>query len=67
MSIEIHSNVKCIFTNRAAKAYAKFGRPAKVGDVGKVLDISYQKDVSIVQIQTDSGIAYSHIQNLLKT
>lgn len=62
---KVGQKVKCLSTQRAGKAYAKFGIPAKMGDTGKVTKINDLKDIMIVQFKTDDGRdVYCHIQNL---
>ena len=63
--IEIGSKVLCCFTMRRSKAYARFGEPAKDGDLGIVLRINDLKDVSIVEFETPRGKVHAHIQNLI--
>lgn len=62
---KVGARVKCIIPQRAGKAYAKFGAPAKVGDTGTVTKVTDLRDVTIVQYTTADGRdVYAHIQNL---
>lgn len=65
MKIVVGNDVRCIFTMRRSKAYARFGEPARDGDHGTVVCINELKDVTIVEFETSRGKVHCHIQNLV--
>lgn len=65
MTIEVGVDVRCFYSMRKSKAYAKFGQPAREGDQGKVIRVNNLKDVCIVEIETADGKVHAHIQNLV--
>ncbi len=66
MEMLVGSQVRCIWTMRRSKAYARFGEPAKDGDKGDILRITELKDVTIVEFRSERGKVHCHIQNLAK-
>ena len=65
MSISINAQVKCVIAQRSSKAYAKYGTPATAGATGVVVRINALKDVTVVEFQTERGIAHAHVQHLI--
>lgn len=65
--MKVNDTVRCIWTQRGSKAYAKYGPPASRYDQGQVTAIHelHNNTVTIVQFQTEVGVKYAHIQNLL--
>jgi hypothetical protein len=63
MTIQVGQQIKVICTQRRAKAYAVYGRPAIAGEQGIVTRINDMRDVCIVQFDTNDGDScYCHIQ-----
>jgi len=57
--------VECLWTMRASKAYAKYGAPARAGDIGTITKVNDLRDVMIVQFRTtDNRDVCCHVQNL---
>lgn len=63
--MKVGDSVKCIWSMRKSKAYAKYGATAVAGDTGPVVAIHELKDVMIVVVQSQRGPVHAHIQNLM--